>query len=69
MQGHLNEEAKNQKEKILKMEKIIKREYLVYKTEKGVCNFQQYETISTFAKIFFAGKTLLDNADTEQSNL
>ena len=51
------------------MEKIIKREYLVYKTEKGVCNFQQYETISSFAKIFFAGKTILDNADTEQSNL
>ena len=51
------------------MEKILKREDLVYKTDKYSYNFQQYETIRPFDKNIFAGKITLDNAGKDQSDL
>ena len=33
--------------------KIVKREDLVYETDKSVYNLQQYETIRSFSKKYF----------------
>ena len=65
----LNKEAKNEIEEIQKMKKILKREDLLYQRDKYVYNFQQFETIRSFAKTIFAGKITLDNADKDQSDL
>ena len=51
------------------MEKIVKREDLVCKTDKHVYTFQQYETKRFFAKNIFAGKITLDKADKDQNDL
>ena len=51
------------------MKKILKREDLVYKKDKDVYNFQQYEAIRSFAKNIFNRKITLDNADKEQTDL
>ena len=51
------------------MKKILKREDLVYQRDKYVYNFQQFETIRSFAKTIFASKITLDNADKDQSDL
>ena len=67
-EDRLKEEAK-MTEKIKEIEKIVNRENLIYKTNKYVYNFQQFETIKFFAKNIFAGQSTLDNADKYQSNL
>ena len=36
---------------------------LIHKTNKYVYNFQQFETIRSFAKNIFANFIILDNAD------
>ena len=56
-------------ERIKEIEKIVNRENFIYKTNKSVYNFQQFETIKFFAKNIFAGQSTLDNADKYQSNL
>ena len=48
---------------------MVKREHLFYETNKFVYNFQQHETIRSFAKNIFVGKSTLDNADKDQSDL
>ena len=45
------------------MGKIVKIEDLVYKTDKYVHNFQQYEIIRSFSKSIFARKISLDDSD------
>ena len=67
-EDRLKEEAK-MTEKIKEIQKIVNRENLIYKTNKYVYNFQQFETIKFFAKNIFAGQSTLDNADKYQSNL
>ena len=49
----INEEDKNEIWKIFKKDKIIKIEDFVYEKNKYVCNFQQHETIRSFAKKYF----------------
>ena len=51
------------------MEKIVKREDLVYETDRYKYNFQQFETIRSFAKNIYVGKITLDDADKTQSDL
>ena len=51
------------------MGKIVKIEDLVYKTDKYVHNFQQYEIIRSFSKSIFARKISLDDSDKTQIDL
>ena len=48
---------------------MVKIEHLVYKTEKHVYTFQQYETIRSLPENIFAGKIISDIADKDQSDL
>ena len=57
------------KKKFKKIEKITKRENLVYETDKFVYHFHQYETIRSTTKITFAVKITLINAEKNQNNL
>ena len=50
----LSEEAKNEIVKIKEKEKIVNRENLIYKTSNFTYNFQQFETIRSFAKKIFS---------------
>ena len=52
-----NEEAKNATENNNKTEQKVIRVDLVYKTNKYVYNFQQYETIQSFARNIFVDKS------------
>ena len=49
--------------------KNSKGEDLVYKTNKYEYNVQQYKTIRPFSKNSLAGKTTLNKADRDQSDL
>ena len=54
----------------LKEQKKMKnREDLIFKINKHIYNFQQFEAIKPFAKNVLGGKTTLNNADEYQSNL
>ena len=55
--------------KKLKRKKIVKREDLVFKTNKYLYYFQQNKTIRPFSKNIFAGRTTLDKADRNQHDL
>ena len=63
------EKNKNETEKIKDIEKMINREDSIFETNKHIFNFQQFETIRSFAKNIFGGKFTLHNADESQSNL
>ena len=42
---------------------------LIFEKNKYIYNFQQFETIRSFAKTIFGGKTTLNDADNDQSKL
>ena len=52
-QDQLNGKGKNKIEIIKKMQKKVKREDLVYETDKFVYNFQHFKTIRCLAKKYF----------------
>ena len=64
-----NEEAKDEFNKIKKLEKNVDREKLIYHSDKYVYDFRKFKTIRAFGKDIYEGKTTLDQADEEQSNL
>ena len=57
------------KDKIKKLEEIIKRKDLKYETKKHMYDFQQYETIKSFGDNIYTGKINIDEAEMDQSNL
>ena len=48
---------------------MVKRENLIYETNKYIFNFQKFQTIRCFAKNIYDSKTTLDNADKDQDDL
>ena len=52
-----------------KIEKIVKRGDSIYKTNKHVYNFQQFETIGSSSRNIFDDEITLNNADEGRSNL
>ena len=48
---------------------MVKREDLIFKTDKYKCNFQSFETIRSFTKYIFDGKVTLCYADEDLSYL
>ena len=67
--NQLSEEAKNEVGKVKKIEKILNRENLVYKTDNYTYSFQKFETIRSFAKTIINSKVNLNDADEDQSIL
>ena len=51
------------------MGKKIKRNDLIYKTNKYKYDLQQYQTIRSFGESIYAGKITTDEAEEDQSNL
>ena len=58
-----------EKEKLENDKKRVKKEDLVYETDKYVYNFQHYETIRSFAKYIFDHKIALENTNKDQNDL
>ena len=64
-----NDEAKNELNKIRKIEKTVDRENLVYRTGEYTHSFKNFQTIRTFDKDIYNGKINLKEAGDDQSNL
>ena len=65
----LNEEAIAEIYRIKETEKMVNKEASIFETSKYAYNFQQFETIRSFAKNILGGKITLNNDDEDQSNL
>ena len=64
-----NDEAKEEFNKIIEIEKNIDREKLFYKSDKNKYNFKNFQTIRAFGKDIYEGKITFEKADEYQSNL
>ena len=64
-----SDEAKEELNKILKIEKNVDREKLVYDAGKHKDDFRKFNTIRTFGEDIYNGKTTLEEADEDQSDL
>ena len=64
-----NDEAKEEFNKIKKLEKKLDREKLVYDAGKYRYDFRTFNTIRTFGKDIYEGKITLEEADIDQSYL
>ena len=60
---------KNKIDEIRKWEEKIERKSLKYKTNKYLCDFQQFETIRSFCDSIYTGKINIDEAEIDQRNL
>ena len=60
---------KNKIHEIRKWEEKIERKSLKYKTNKYLCDFQQFETIRSFGDSIYTGKINIDEAEIDQRNL
>ena len=54
----MSDEAKKEMGKVLKIEKTVDREKLIYKASEYTYSFQNFQTIRTFGRIFIAVKLL-----------
>ena len=64
-----SDEAKKGINKILKIEKNVDREKLVYDAGKYKYDFTKFNTIRTFGEDIYNGKITLEEADEDQSDL
>ena len=64
-----SDEAKKEINKILKIEKNVDREKLVYEAGKHKYDFRKFNTIRTFGEDIYEGKITLEEADEDQSDL
>ena len=64
-----SDEAKKEINKILKIEKNIDREKLVYDAGKYMYDFRTFNIIRTFGEDIYEGKITLEEADEDQSDL
>ena len=64
-----SDEAKEEINRILKVEKNVDREKLVYDSGKYTYDFRMFNTIRTFAEDLYEGKITLEEADEDQSDL
>ena len=64
-----SDEAKEELNKILKIEKNVDREKLVYDAGKHKDDFRKFNTIRTFGEDIYNGRITLKEADEDQSDL
>ena len=64
-----SDETKEELHKILKIEKTVAREKLVYKAGKYEYDFRNFNAIRTFGEDISNGKITLEEADEDQSDL
>ena len=64
-----SDEAKEEINRILKVEKNVDREKLVYDSGKYMYDFRMFNTIRTFGEDLYEGKITLEEADEDQSDL
>ena len=64
-----SDEAKEEINRILKVEKSVDREKLVYDSGKYTYDFRMFNTIRTFGEDLYEGKITLEEADEDQSDL
>ena len=64
-----SDEAKEEFEKIVKIEKSIRREKLVHKASEYTYDFRNFKTIRTFGEDIYEGEITIEEADEDQSNL
>ena len=63
------DEIKNEIDDIRKWEEKIEQNNLKYKTHKHLYGFQNFETIRSFGDSICTGKTNIDEAEMDQTNL
>ena len=64
-----SDEAKEEFDKIVKMEKTIDREKLVYNASEYTYDFRKFRTPRIFGRDIYDGKISLEEADEDQSDL
>ena len=64
-----SDEAREEINKILKIERNVDREHLIYDVGKYTYDFRILNTIRTFGEDIYNGKITLEEADKDQSNL
>ena len=64
-----SDEAKEEIEKIVKIEKTIDREKLVYKASGKTYDFRKFQTTKTFGEDIYEVEITFKEADKEQSDL
>ena len=69
LENTLSEEVKNEINKIKKIEKMVDRENLIYRTNEYVYSFKNFRKINTFGRESYNGKITLKKADKDQSSL
>ena len=57
-----NDEAKKELEKIKEIEKNVDRQKLIYKTNEYTYSFKNFQTIKTFGRDIYEGKTNIKEA-------
>ena len=65
----LNDEAKKELDQISEIKKNLNREKLVYKTYTRTYDFQNFQTIRTFARNIYNGEISLEEANEDQGKL
>ena len=64
-----SDEAKEELNKILEIEKNVDREKLIYKTSTCIYDFRKFNTIRTFGDDIYEGEITFEEADEDQSDL
>ena len=62
-------EAKKELDKIKEIEKNVDREKLIYETDEYTYSFKNFQTIKTFGRDIYEGKTALEKANEYQTDL
>ena len=65
----LNEEAKNELNKIKEIEKTVDRKNLVYRANEHAYSFKNFKTIKTFGRDIYNGKIASKEIDEDKINL
>ena len=63
------DEIKNEIDEIRKWEEKFARTDLKHKTNKYMYDFEKFETIKSFGDSFYTGKTSMDEAEMDKTNL
>ena len=63
------DKAEKEIEKIVRIEKTIDREKIVYRASKYTYDFRNFRTVRTFGRDIYEGKISLEEADEDQSDL
>ena len=69
LENTLTEEAKNELNKIKRIEETVDREKAVYRTNKYKYDFTNFQTLNTFGREIYSSKITLKEGDDNQSSL